>query len=180
MHSPAGSNLYAKGGMKMKVVALVPALAALVLSSARAEDAPMPVGVCDNQPVIMSVSGVTKNRDIMRQYAKALAESGIYATLRGYYINNPAPIAVFEGDLPKNHVTLLVRFPCFAHAKAFWYSQVYQNQVKPLRVDNDAGDYLVTVYKEIDLPSYMAGKVEEGGFIETFDITPRSNVPQVD
>ncbi|MEM6682577.1 MAG: hypothetical protein AAF607_10070 [Pseudomonadota bacterium] len=164
----------------MKFAVLV-SIAVLVLAGpTRADDHKMAVGTCDNKPVIMSVSGVTKNRDIMRQYAKALADSGIYATLRGYYINNPAPIAVFEGDLPKNHVTLLVRFPCFAHAKAFWYSEIYQKQVKPLRVDNDAGDYLVTVYNEIDVPGYMAGKVQDGSFVETFDVNPTGSVKQID
>jgi len=135
---------------------------------------------CDNEPVIMSVAGITKDAEIMRQYAKALAASGIYPELRGYYMNAPRPVAVFEGDVPQNHVTLLVRFPCLAHAKAFWYSKVYQEQVKPLRTENDAGDYLVTVYKEINPPAYMDGKVEGGAYLETFEDQSTQGIEQID
>lgn len=158
------------------------ALSVLVLGAvpALADDHKMDVGVCDNQPVIMVVNGVTHDRKTMQAYGKAIADAGIYVKLRGYYLNAPLPIAVFEGNAPKNYTTLMVRFPCLAHAKAFWYSDVYQNDIKPMRTKTNAGTYTVTVYKESDVPGYMAGKVEGQTYSETFDVSPTKDVPQID
>lgn len=154
--------------------------AALVWTGAAiADDHKMDVGVCDNEPVVMVVNGVTFDRPQMQAYGKAIADNGIYKVLRGYYLNMPLPIAVFEGDVPKNYTTLIVRFPCFAHAKAFWYSDVYQNTIKPMRTETNAGSYSVTVYKEIDIPDYMKGKVAEAPYLETFDVSPTQAVPQI-
>lgn len=137
-------------------------------------------GVCDNEPVMMVITGVTNDRKVMRQYSQAIADAGIYPATRGYYLNDPRPIAIFEGDIPENFTTLAVRFPCLAYAKAFWYSDVYQNKIKPIRTDANAGNYTVTVYKQTHLPSYMVGKVEKAPYFETFDHSPAADVPQVD
>ncbi|MEO0410649.1 MAG: hypothetical protein AAF221_02255 [Pseudomonadota bacterium] len=165
----------------MTKMATIFALALCLLSSAaRADDHKMEVGTCDNEPVVMVVNGVTFDRPQMQAYGKAISDNGIYEVLRGYYLNMPLPIAVFEGDVPKNYTTLIVRFPCFAHAKAFWYSDVYQNVIKPMRTKTNAGKYTVTVYKEIDIPAYMTDKVQEAPYLETFDVSPSKTIEQID
>jgi uncharacterized protein (DUF1330 family) len=135
----------------------------LLLFVAAAASQPAPE-VCDNKPVYMVVAGPTKDRARMQSYAKAIADSGLYQKLGGYYINSPRVLATFEGDAPQGYTTLIVRFPCFAHAKAFWYSKEYQDKIRPLRLDPSAGDYIVTVYPEIPLREDMQGKVGDNDY----------------
>jgi uncharacterized protein (DUF1330 family) len=162
--------------------ALIAALFTMAMGQgiALADDHKMDVGVCDNEPVIMLVNGVTFDRKTMQAYGKAIADSGLYVSLRGYYLNAPLPIATFEGETPKNYTSLMVRFPCFAHAKAFWYSDVYQNVIKPMRTKTNAGEYTVTVYKEADIPAYMDGKTDGNAYRETFDVSPTKAWKQID
>lgn len=136
---------------------------------------PIPAAPCD-KPVYMVVEGLTLDRDKMMAYGKALAQSEIYQRLGGYYVTLPQPVAVFEGDVPKNYVNLTVRFPCLANARAFWNSRVYQETILPLRQNPAAGDYTVTVYAEAPLRADMAGKVEPGRYIADFS---GHNEPQV-
>lgn len=124
---------------------------------------------CDQQPVYMVVSGLTLDVQRMNAYGQAIRESGLYAQLGGYYINLPRPVAVFEGEVADNHVSLMVRFPCLANARAFWYSQVYQQQIRPLRLNPSAGDYTVTVYREGTLPDYLQGAVGSADYQRQFD-----------
>ena len=143
---------------------LTAGLGLLLLASCNGK-APVTSKVCDTEPVIMVVAGPTLDRARMGQYAGAIAKSGLYPEVGGYYLNAPAPVAVFEGDIPDGYVTLMVRFPSLEKAKEFWNSDVYQNEIKPLRLNPSAGDYYVTVYKEADLPNYMKDKVETGQYL---------------
>ena len=113
----------------------------------------------EGPPVLMIVSGVTLDRDRMAAYSRALAESRLYEEAGGYYLNAPRPVAVFEGEVPDDFVSLIVRFPSRAAAERFWRSETYQREIKPLREAPSAGDYTVTVYEEAPVPSYMAGRV---------------------
>jgi uncharacterized protein (DUF1330 family) len=126
------------------------------------------VETCD-KPVYMVVAGPTHDRVRMQVYAKAIADSELYQKLGGYYVNAPVPLATFEGEPAKGYATLIVRFPCLANAKAFWNSKVYQQTIKPLRLNPSAGDYLVTVYPEISPRADMAGKVGDNGYKVQFD-----------
>lgn len=121
------------------------------------------------RPVYMVVAGPTHDRARMQAYAKAIFASGLYQRLGGYYINAPVPVATFEGDVPATQATLIVRFPCLANARAFWFSREYQDNIKPLRLNPSAGDYTVTVYAEIPLRPDMMGKVGDGAYTATFD-----------
>ena len=112
----------------------------------------------------MVVSGETLDRARMGQYAKAIADAGIYPLNQGYYLNNPKLVDVFEGEISDNHATLMVRFPSLEAARAFWDSDIYQNEIKPLRFSPSAGDYTVTVYRELDLPEYMKGQVSQSEY----------------
>lgn len=143
---------------------LITSLAAFSLAGCSEGTEGTAVTQCDNDAVIMVVSGDTLDRARMGQYAGAIAKSGLYPKAKGYYLNAPKPIAVFEGDVPENHVTLMVRFPSLENAKAFWNSDAYQNDIKPIRLNPSAGNYTVTVYKEIDLPDYMQGHISGGGY----------------
>jgi len=138
----------------------------LVLSlSACAAQTPDPkTSTCINESVIMVVSGETLDRARMGQYAKAIVDAGLYPLNKGYYLNIPKPIDVFEGEVSDNHATLMVRFPSLGAARAFWDSDTYQNEIKPLRLNPSAGDYTVTVYKELDLPGYMKGQVSQSAY----------------
>lgn len=134
------------------------------------------VEACDNKPVYMVVAGPTHDRKRMQAYAKAIADSALYQKLGGYYVNAPVSLATFEGEPPKGYATLVVRFPCLANAKAFWNSKVYQETIKPLRLNPSAGDYLVTVYPEIPPRSDMAGKVGDSSYKAVFD---KSGIEQI-
>jgi len=141
----------------------------LSLLALAAMPAPAPALAPCDKPVYMVVAGPTHDRVRMQAYAKAIFDSGLYQQLGGYYINAPVPVATFEGDVPANQAALIVRFPCLANAKAFWYSKAYQESIKPLRLNPSAGDYTVTVYAEIPLRADMAGKVGDVGYTATFD-----------
>ena len=122
---------------------------------------------CDGEtPVIMVVAGRTLDRAQMGKYAQALGQSGLYPKAKGYYLNNPRPIRHLEGKPHADDVALLVRFPSECAVLTFWNSDEYQNNVKPLRLNPRAGDYVVTVYAETALPSYMDGLVADNAYID--------------
>jgi len=124
--------------------------------------------VCDNKPVLMVVSGPTHDRARMIAYARAIADSGLYQQLGGYYLNGPAPLDTLEGEAPKGYTNLIVRFPCLANARAFWHSKIYQETIKPLRLNPSAGDYVVVVYPEVPVRADMAAKVGNGAYQANF------------
>ena len=120
---------------------------------------------CDSEkPVIMLVAGRTLDAERMRDYAVALGSSDLYPNARGYYLNIPRPVRILEGEPDANDVALMVRFPSECSAVKFWYDDFYQTEIKPLRLNPTAGDYVVTLYSEADLPPYMAGKVGDNAY----------------
>lgn len=137
---------------------------------------PPPASTCD-APVYMVIEGVTLDRARMGQYAAAIAESGIYEELGGYYVTAPRPLEVFEGDVDPNYVNLTVRFPCIENAREFWNSRVYQEEIIQLRQDPSAGDYTVTIYAEAPLREDMVEKVGDNRFLSDF---ADPDVPQLD
>ena len=148
----------------------------LLLAAAIPAATPPEPEACD-APVLMVVTGTTHDRARMLAYGKAIAGSGLYQELGGYYVNLPVPVAHFEGEAPDGHTTLIVRFPCLANARAFWQSRVYQEEIKPLRLDPSAGDYTVRVYPEAPLRADMADKVGDGTYVARFDARGVEQVP---
>ena len=142
-------------------------LLALVLSNISLTDthAAIDMNCDDTKPVIMLVAGRTLDAERMRDYAIALQRSDLYPNARGYYLNNPRPVRILEGEPDTNDVALMVRFPSECAAVSFWYDDFYQNEIKPLRLNPSAGDYVVTLYDEASLPPYMAGKVGDAKYI---------------
>lgn len=122
---------------------------------------------CDDKtPVIMVVAGRTLDRAQMGKYAQALAQSGLYPKAHGYYLNNPRPVRHLEGKPHPDDVALMVRFPSECAAVTFWNSEQYQNDIKPLRLNPRAGDYIVTLYAETEVPGYMDGLVGDNSYTE--------------
>ncbi|QMW23444.1 DUF1330 domain-containing protein [Sandaracinobacteroides saxicola] len=140
---------------------------------------PLDPTVCDNKPVIMLVRGLLKDRARLAQYAAAIRASGLYPKLGAYYLNNPRSVATFEGTPADNDSVLMVRFPCFAHARAFWYSELYQKQIIPVRQNPSAGDFTVTVYPELPLPDYMKGRVADGAYAAPADPSVAASIPRI-
>lgn len=138
----------------------------MIFLSVLAAAAPL---VCDNKPVLMIVSGSTHDRARMLAYGKAIADSGLYKKLGGYYVAVGRPIETFEGTPPANYSTVIVRFPCLANARAFWNSRDYQEKIKPMRLNPSAGDYLVTVHTEVPVREDMVSKVSDAAYRATFD-----------
>lgn len=149
----------------------------LLLQALPPSDAPPPPQSTCDAPVYMVVEGRTIDRERMLAYGRAIAESGVYQALGGYYVTVPQPVEVFEGDLPAGYVNLTVRFPCIENARAFWNSRVYQEEILPLRQDPPAGDYTVSIYAEMPLREDMVGKVGDNRFTHDF---ADHHVPQVE
>ena len=137
---------------------------------------PPPQSTCD-APVYMVVEGRTLDRERMLAYGRAIAESGIYQKLGGYYVTVPQPLEVFEGELPPSYVNLTVRFPCIENALAFWNSRVYQEDILPIRQNPSAGDDTVSIYAEMPLRADMVGRVGDNRFTDDFGDPA---IPQVD
>ena len=146
--------------------AIVLCCAALSINQTLAADNTDIDMTCDSEkPVIMLVAGRTLDAQRMRDYAIALGSSDLYPTARGYYLNIPRPVRVLEGTPDADDVALMVRFPSECSAVNFWYDEFYQTEIKPMRLNPSAGDYVVTLYNEADLPPYMAGKVGDNTYI---------------
>lgn len=96
--------------------------------------------------VYMLVLGQIEDRDKMAAYQSALMASEIYQKNGGYYVAFGKPIDMFEGDWPSNQAAVIAKFPSLKAAQSFWNSDVYQNEIKPLR--EGAGTFTVAVFPE--------------------------------
>ncbi|MCC5867850.1 MAG: DUF1330 domain-containing protein [Gammaproteobacteria bacterium] len=97
--------------------------------------------------VYMIISGETLDRRRMAAYSEALLASGLYPTVGGRYVNQARPFSVIEGTPPADYVTLVVRFPDEHALTEFWYSQTYQQEILPLRIDPPAANFTVTAHR---------------------------------
>ena len=102
-------------------------------------------GVCSQNPVVMVIDGVTNDRQQMTIYGQVLKESGLHQYAGSYYLNDPRPLRILEGNRDQNHVTLLINFPSECAAIEFWNSPIYRQKIKPLR--KNAGDYTIELYR---------------------------------
>jgi uncharacterized protein (DUF1330 family) len=160
------------------VILLLAFAAAAAVPSPLAGQTPLDREKCDNRPVIMVVEGRIRDAKRLSSYAAAIRSSGLYQKLGGYYVASPRSVAVFEGAPPPERSILLVRFPCLAHARAFWNSRMYREQIMPLRLNPSAGDFTVTVHMELPQPDYMTGRVGPAAFAP--DAGSMAGISQVD
>lgn len=98
----------------------------------------------EDGPVYMLVIGRIENREKMAAYQNALMESGLYPAHESYYLAFGKPVEMFEGDWPDNQGMVVAKFPSLQQARAFWNSDRYQNEIKPLR--DGAGSFNVSVF----------------------------------
>ena len=94
----------------------------------------------------MLVAGRRLETRRMRDYAITLQQPNLCSNARGYYLNNPRPKQILEGEPDVNDVVLMVRFVSKCAAVSFCYRGCYQNEIKPLRLNPFARDYVVTFY----------------------------------
>jgi len=140
--------------------------AALGMKHALATDTIEVDMTCDSErPVTMLVAGRTLDAKRMHDSAIALGSSNLSPDARGYYLNIPRPTRILEGKPDADDVALMVRFPSECSAVNLWYDDFFQTQIKPMRLNPSAGDYVVTLHSEADLPPYMAGKVGDNAYL---------------
>jgi uncharacterized protein (DUF1330 family) len=94
------------------------------------------------KPVRMLVYGEIADRAGFGAYARALAESGLYARFGGQYEAITPPLEVFEGEPPPGRGVVIARWPCLEAARAFWNSPEYRAIVK-LREGNSRFEVIV-------------------------------------
>lgn len=95
------------------------------------------------RPCYLVVTATVTDRERMAAYTRALAESGLYAAHGGHYVLVGRPVADLENW--DGRAVVVARFPDRAAAEAFWNSEAYQQQVKPLRAG--AGDFHVALFE---------------------------------
>ncbi len=103
-------------------------------------------------PVRMLVYGNVYDRAQLGIYGRALAESGLYARVNGYYEATTPALEVFEGEPPDTRGVIMARFPCLEKAREFWYSDEYA-EIRKLR--EGAADFEVLVLPAPPLPAYL-------------------------
>ena len=74
-----------------------------------------------------------------------------------FYLVRKEPDVVYEGDWPAWKLVVISKWPCRETGNAFWYSDAYQNDVKPLR--KDAGVYDVGMFDAA--PDFPPAGVED-------------------
>ena len=79
-------------------------------------------------------------------YQGELMASGLYPENGGEYLVKGRPLEMFEEEWPSNQALVIARFPSAEHARKFWYSDAYQNDIKPLR--EGAGRFTVALFEE--------------------------------
>jgi uncharacterized protein (DUF1330 family) len=103
--------------------------------------------------VYLVVIGTVTDPARMGAYAKALAESGLYPKHAGQYLALGQPVTDLE-NWPAGQSCVIAQFPDRAAAEAFWWSDRYQKEIKPLR--ERAGTFHVGLFPAFALPGAAA------------------------
>ncbi len=98
------------------------------------------------KPAYLLVTARVTDPAKMGAYARALAESGLYARHGGHYLFIGKPAATLE-DWPDGQSIVCAHFPSRAAAEAFWNDAQYQLEVKPIRAG--AGDISVAIFEGV-------------------------------
>ena len=96
-----------------------------------------------SRPAYLLVTARVTDGARMAAYARALAESGLYARHGGHYLFVGKAAKPLE-DWPAGTSVVCAHFPSRAAAEAFWADARYQHEVKPLR--DGAGDFHVAIF----------------------------------
>lgn len=100
---------------------------------------------CDKPAYLVVISTIT---DPVKAgvYRQALQDSGLYPALGGFYITSGRPVEVLEGSTFRTSPIVVAKFPCAEAARRFWYSEIYQKKIIPLR--EGAGSFEVGIFEE--------------------------------
>ncbi len=99
----------------------------------------------ETKPAYMLVLAEVADGKKLANYQGELMASGLYPQNEGEYKAKGRPLEMFEGDWPNNRAVVIARFPSAEHARRFWYSDQYQNDIKPLR--EGAGTFTVALFE---------------------------------
>lgn len=99
---------------------------------------------CDD-PVYLVVWIDHLDRTKSAPYGAGLRQTRIVPRHGGEYLAVSPPLKVLEGDWPADRAVVVERYPCQAAIERMWYSDEYQNELKPLRAGS--GTYDVAVFK---------------------------------
>ena len=100
------------------------------------------------RPAYMLVIGQVTDGTKMAAYQAALTASGLYPNNEGGYLVRGRPVEMFEGEWPGNQAVVIAKFASADHARRFWQSDTYQNDIKPLRAG--AGRFTVALFEQLD------------------------------
>lgn len=112
------------------------------------------------KPVYLMVHIEQLDRTKSAAYGKALRKSGIVSRYGGEYLMVSPPSLMLEGDWPADNGFMIERYPCRAMFEAMWFSDEYQNELKPLR--DGSGVYTVALFDSWP-PSISATGKQKGG-----------------
>ena len=96
------------------------------------------------KPAYLLVTARVTDGARMAAYARALAESGLYARHGGHYLFIGKAARPLE-DWPEGASVVCAHFPSRAAAEAFWFDAQDQDEVKPLRAG--AGEFHVAIFE---------------------------------
>jgi uncharacterized protein (DUF1330 family) len=99
-----------------------------------------------NKPVMLVVWIDHLDRAKSGPYGVALRSSKIVQRHGGEYKAVSPPLRVLEGEWPADRGFVVERYPCLKAFEAFWYSDEYQQRIKPLR--EDSGQYTIALFEE--------------------------------
>ena len=102
----------------------------------------------DEKAAYMLVIAQIDDGQKMGAYQAALTASGLYPKNNGGYQVRGRPIEMFEGEWPGNQAVVIAKFASADDARNFWNSDVYQNEIKPLRAG--AGSFTVALFDALD------------------------------
>jgi uncharacterized protein (DUF1330 family) len=102
----------------------------------------------DKKAAYMLVVAQIHDGKKMGQYQAALTASELYPKNHGDYQVRGRPIEMFEGEWPGNQAVVIAKFASADDARSFWHSDVYQNEIKPLRAG--AGSFTVALFEELE------------------------------
>ena len=106
----------------------------------------VPVPADCTEPVYLMVWIENIDRSKSAAYGQALRQSRIVSRHGGVYLAVSPPALLLEGDWPADRGFVVERYPCRALFDAMWFSNEYQEVLKPLR--DGSGDYTVALFDQ--------------------------------
>ncbi len=141
---PFPRALTACGALMMTWMAAAPGQA---LADGHA-DAPASCSADGYMLVMGGIEDLSTVPDMERANSYGPAVWDLVESYDAFYLIRTTPTVVYEGDWPDWRATVVSKWPCRETGVEFWYSDAYQNIVKPLR--ENAGAYIVGMFDARD------------------------------